>query len=376
MEKSPRQARQRLRFAAEPRASRTSQVSTRGYRLWVGGPVPKQADGITIGRTIIVRRRSAASPNFAHLLRHELTHVEQWTRLGAVGFVREYATDYLRGRWRGLSHHDAYLAIGLEQQARLHARLPMVATVAGMSESPLSLTELATFELRLADFVASLTSEELRQTSRLPDWSVGHVIAHLAMNAKAFHRVAQAAMAGTVPAMYDSVDARSADIETHSWRSAADMLALVRESSAEMQASWKELLAQPNHRDLLTRGFARTTSERPDFPLGEVLFRRLREIEVHSTDCGIRRRSIESWSDRYVNADIVAQFLTVPRRTSEAVHVIDEHGSHYATPGAEQAPALHHTRRHLLAWTLDRAQPIGLPTLASWGNPNAWTPEA
>ncbi len=374
MERSPRQVRPRLRFAPEGRATRASQVATRGYRLWVGGPVPKQADGITLGRTIIVRRRSAASPNFAQLLRHELTHVEQWTRLGVVGFLREYLTDYAKGRLRGLSHHDAYLAIPLEGQARAHARLPLVATVAGMPTSPITLTDLATFEQSLATFVATLTNDELRQPSRLPDWSVGHVIAHLAMNAKAFRRVAQATLAGTPAYMYESIEARGADIETHSWRSATDMLSLVTESSAEMQVTWAELLAHPDSKTLMG-GVAATAAEQPSFPLDEVLFRRMREIEVHSIDCGIRRRSIESWSDTFVNADIVDEFLTVPRRTTEAVHVIDEHGSHYATPGAEKAPAQHHTRRQLLAWTLDRAQPAGLPVLLPWGNRSNWSPE-
>ncbi len=42
-----------------------------GYRLWEGGPVPKGADGITIGPLVIVRR-GKASP---YLLRHELVHV-------------------------------------------------------------------------------------------------------------------------------------------------------------------------------------------------------------------------------------------------------------------------------------------------------------
>ena len=49
-----------------------------GYRLWEGGPVPKGADGITLGSLVIVRR-GKASP---YLLRHELVHVRQWRRFG------------------------------------------------------------------------------------------------------------------------------------------------------------------------------------------------------------------------------------------------------------------------------------------------------
>jgi hypothetical protein len=56
------------------------------------------------------------------LIVHELTHIEQWRRLGPVGWARSYLGDYLRGRRTGLGHHEAYRAIGLEEEARERAR--------------------------------------------------------------------------------------------------------------------------------------------------------------------------------------------------------------------------------------------------------------
>ncbi|MBU1225783.1 MAG: hypothetical protein KJ698_01040 [Actinobacteria bacterium] len=56
------------------------------------------------------------------LIVHELTHLEQWRRLGPLGWARSYLGDYLSGRRRGLPHHDAYRAIGLEVEARDTAR--------------------------------------------------------------------------------------------------------------------------------------------------------------------------------------------------------------------------------------------------------------
>ncbi len=53
----------------------------------------------------------------ARLLCHELVHVRQWQTLGVLGFLRRYLVDYLRGRARGLSHRQAYQAIGLETEA-------------------------------------------------------------------------------------------------------------------------------------------------------------------------------------------------------------------------------------------------------------------
>ena len=56
------------------------------------------------------------------LIVHELTHIEQWRRLGAIGWARSYLGDYVGGRRRGLGHHDAYRAVGLEVEAREAAR--------------------------------------------------------------------------------------------------------------------------------------------------------------------------------------------------------------------------------------------------------------
>ena len=47
-------------------------------------------------------------------LAHELVHVRQYARQGFVPFLVRYLRDYLRGRRRGLSHHEAYLAIDAE----------------------------------------------------------------------------------------------------------------------------------------------------------------------------------------------------------------------------------------------------------------------
>ena len=87
--------------------------------LWVGGPVPPGASAITLGRLIIVRRSAAGNER---LLRHELVHVRQWRQLGVVGFLRQYLGAYLRERWRGHGHWDAYRRIPLEVEADREAR--------------------------------------------------------------------------------------------------------------------------------------------------------------------------------------------------------------------------------------------------------------
>jgi hypothetical protein len=90
-----------------------------GYRLWVGGPVPSGADGITLGSLVIVRAGAQDSP---YLLRHELVHVRQWRRHGVIGFSVRYIGSYLLWRLRGKGHHGAYLRIPLEIEADWVAR--------------------------------------------------------------------------------------------------------------------------------------------------------------------------------------------------------------------------------------------------------------
>lgn len=71
--------------------------------------------------TIFVRSWPAPGRTTARLILHELVHVEQWRRHGLVGFLLRYLGDYLRNLSRGAGRRDAYMAIGLERDARERA---------------------------------------------------------------------------------------------------------------------------------------------------------------------------------------------------------------------------------------------------------------
>lgn len=86
-----------------------------GYRLWVGGPVPRGYSGVTLG-SLVIMREDCRNPE--SLLAHELAHVEQFRELGAVRFLWQYSTAYLRFRLQGYSHRAAYWRIPLEVEAR------------------------------------------------------------------------------------------------------------------------------------------------------------------------------------------------------------------------------------------------------------------
>jgi hypothetical protein len=105
-----------------------------GYVLVEGGPVPKGAAAITLGRVVIVRSGHAESP---YLLRHELVHVRQWRRYGVFGFLRRYLGAYLVWRFRRKGHRGAYLRIPFEVEADWLARR-MGATAAEPAAAPTS----------------------------------------------------------------------------------------------------------------------------------------------------------------------------------------------------------------------------------------------
>ncbi len=80
--------------------------------------VPGRFIGITLGRFVFVTPGYDNADGASSLLAHELVHVEQWKRLGTLGFLRQYLSSYVSGLRAGLSPHQAYRAIPLERQAR------------------------------------------------------------------------------------------------------------------------------------------------------------------------------------------------------------------------------------------------------------------
>ncbi|MZD07697.1 maleylpyruvate isomerase family mycothiol-dependent enzyme, partial [Streptomyces sp. SID5785] len=76
-----------------------------------------------------------------------------------------------------------------------------------MRTSPLDPDELvlrvAQAHTRLLDLTGRLSDRQKDAASTLPGWSRGHVLAHLADNARAFERQARAALAGDLVDLYD-----------------------------------------------------------------------------------------------------------------------------------------------------------------------------
>ncbi|GAB2838233.1 maleylpyruvate isomerase family mycothiol-dependent enzyme [Streptomyces deserti] len=125
---------------------------------------------------------------------------------------------------------------------------------------------------RLLTAVGKLDNAAVTQPSRLPGWTRGHVLAHLARNADALVNVLQGRP------MYVSGQARDADIERDAPRSLDVHLADLRASSDRFQeagavpADWSRTVE-------LRNGVTDSASRVP--------FRRWAEVELHHVDLGI-----------------------------------------------------------------------------------------
>ena len=86
------------------------------YPWWLRPFLMRDVAAITLGRRIYLDA-DLRGMQLEKLLRHELAHVRQITRLGVVPFYIAYTREYLRYRRAGLSNGEAYRRISFEVEA-------------------------------------------------------------------------------------------------------------------------------------------------------------------------------------------------------------------------------------------------------------------
>ncbi|MEQ8144459.1 maleylpyruvate isomerase family mycothiol-dependent enzyme [Streptomyces sp. OP7] len=125
---------------------------------------------------------------------------------------------------------------------------------------------------RLLRAVGAWDNAAVTQSSRLPGWTRGHVLAHLSRNADALVNVFEGRP------MYVSAEARDADIEAGAPRPLDAQLADLRESAERLRAAaggvadWSRVVELRNG-----------VTDRAE----RVPFRRWIEVELHHVDLGI-----------------------------------------------------------------------------------------
>jgi maleylpyruvate isomerase len=172
---------------------------------------------------------------------------------------------------------------------------------------------------RLIANLASLADADVRRPSRLPGYSRGHLLTHLANKAEAHVALVAGVAAGETPRLhpvgYDADRAAAAG----AGRSATLLRADLAESFERLASAWDRLAADLWDRPAIMTAGLRTMTE--------VVSHHLRDVEVHHVDLDIGY-GVSEWPEAFVEGELAKRLRGLPDR---AVHA------------------------DLLAWLLDRA---------------------
>ncbi len=185
---------------------------------------------------------------------------------------------------------------------------------------------------RLLAHLDAAPDTDPRAPSLLPDWSIGHVLTHLARNADSFVR-----MLDGLPQYERGAEGRAADIEAGSRRGFDELVDDVRRSIWRLETRWSTGVDWS----------ARAPTVAGEVALAEVPSRRWRETEVHHADLGLGY-TFDDLPDQYVRLEL--------RRMEMLWRARRPMGLTSLPPEAVAEPA---ARR--LAWLLGRASIDGLP---------------
>jgi maleylpyruvate isomerase len=132
----------------------------------------------------------------------------------------------------------------------------------------------------LTGATAAMTERDARGPSRLPGWTRGHVLTHLARNADGQRRMVEGARRDEVLDQYPGGnEQRAADIEAGADRPIELLLADMLESQAALDDAWNRV--DGDVWDRLTNARAGTR------PLRDGVLARRREVSVHLVDLDV-----------------------------------------------------------------------------------------
>jgi maleylpyruvate isomerase len=130
---------------------------------------------------------------------------------------------------------------------------------------------------RLLGTARVIAEPDLRQPSLLPGWTRAHVLAHLARSADAMRTMLIGARTGEDRPAYASARAREAGIGRSAEQQAKELVADVADSAMALRTVTRQLP------DPAWAHTVRILGSAP-FPAGQLLARRLVEVELHHCD--------------------------------------------------------------------------------------------
>jgi maleylpyruvate isomerase len=138
--------------------------------------------------------------------------------------------------------------------------------------------DLAEATRRLIQTADGLDDAAYAEPSGLPDWTRGHVLAHLALNAEGLARALRGVVEGTRVTMYASNEARDADIDELGTAAPEVLRSRLLGGCTDFADAVAAVPA-----DALDSTIDRVPGGRT-FTVGDVPGMRLREVEIHHAD--------------------------------------------------------------------------------------------
>jgi maleylpyruvate isomerase len=163
-----------------------------------------------------------------------------------------------------------------------------------MTHSPADtqLELLAAANQRLVRTIDGLDDATFATPSLLPGWTVGHVIAHLALNGEGLAGALDGVTAGDSTPMYASQEARDRDIAELGVASPSELRSRALASTALYDRAVSDL---PDDKWEVT---IERTPGNPAFTARSSVLMRLREVEIHHADLGVGYTAAD-WSPAF-----------------------------------------------------------------------------
>ena len=147
-----------------------------------------------------------------------------------------------------------------------------------------SLTDLRAATEDLLATLDAVPDDDFAQDSLLPDWTIGHVAGHVALNSEGLARAARGLLDGVPRTMYDSNEVRAADIAELAAATPTQIRQRVRAGADDLHAALSDLHERT---DLLGTEILRTPDGERRFRGEDVAWMRAREIYIHHADLGL-----------------------------------------------------------------------------------------
>jgi maleylpyruvate isomerase len=213
------------------------------------------------------------------------------------------------------------------------------------------MTEVDRATGRLLGTAAHLDDAALAAPSKLPGWTRGHVLTHVARNADAYTNLLTWARTGVETPGYATATARAEGIEAGAHRPVAEQLEDIRTAGERLSdaaaamppAAWSFVLP--------ATGLAAAA----------VPWARLREVEVHHTDLAAGYTA-DDWTEAFAQRllrEIVAKVSAVPQVAGLVLRP-DSIGHPLTIGDPVDAPTVGGPTRSVAAWLAGRGDGAGL----------------